>query len=106
MAIRRRNEGTYKDAPTKSLSAKIKAIAHELKESATFIRHLADAMGIEWVSELNDSQIRRLDIGIKAVKDGRSSVRSIAEKLNVTNKMDENATTIARDIKRLLQKLP
>ncbi|MGO9122746.1 MAG: type II toxin-antitoxin system RelE family toxin [Desulfomonilaceae bacterium] len=104
VAIRRRNEGTYSNAPVKSLSNKVKEIAEELKVIIPLIRYLADEVGIEWASRLDDSQIRCLHIGIKAVKDRRKSPLVVAEKIKETIKVDESVKTIARDMKHLLQR--
>ncbi len=105
VAIRRKNEGTYKKAPVKSLSDKVKEITQQLRVNLPLIRNLAVEMGIEWISELNDSQMRCLDIGIKMIKDGRSPASLIAEKIKETIKVNEAAKIITRDVKRLLQKM-
>jgi mRNA-degrading endonuclease RelE of RelBE toxin-antitoxin system len=105
VAVRRRNESTYKDTPVKSISAKIGEIAQELKVTLPLIRNLAVKMGIEWISELTDNQIRCLDIGIKAIKDGRSSPPATAEQVRVAAKVTEDIKTMVNDLKRLLHEM-
>lgn len=105
VAVRRRREGTYKDVAVKSLSHKVKEIAKQLKVTLPRIRNLAAEMGIEWISVLNDKQTRCLEIGTKAINDGRSSSLLIAEKIKETIKLTENVKFVARDIERLLQKM-
>ncbi len=104
VAVRRRNEGTYSDTPVKSLSNKVVEIARQLKAMLPFIRDIAGEIGIEWASKLDDGQTRCVHIGIKAIKESRKPLLVVAEKIKETIKVNENAKTIARDMKRLIQK--
>jgi hypothetical protein len=101
VAVRRRNEGTYRTISIKSLSDKVDEIALRLGFRAPIIRNLAATMGIEWISELDEKQIRCLDIGLNAIKDGRFSPLLVAEKIREVGGAIADVETIARDLRRL-----
>jgi mRNA-degrading endonuclease RelE of RelBE toxin-antitoxin system len=103
VAVRRRREGTYKNIPIKSLSAKLSEIALELETRAPRIRELAVQMGIDWIPGLDDRQVRCLDIGIESIKDGRISTSLIAQRIKETIKVNETVEKITRDIQRFLE---
>ncbi len=103
ISIRRRNEGTYKDIPTKSLSDKTTTLEAQMKAMVPLIKDLAGRMGIEWVSQLSDNHIRCLEIGIKVMREKRGSCT--AERIEEIISIKEDVRTIATDMRRLLKKI-
>ncbi|MBI4965141.1 MAG: type II toxin-antitoxin system RelE/ParE family toxin [Desulfomonile tiedjei] len=105
VAIRRRNESTYKKIDRKNLSEKIKSLNLELKETISIVADLARKIGIEWIANLDDDQVRILAGGIQAITGGRSSLPTIAVQIQEAVKVKEDIKTITRDMKRLLQEM-
>lgn len=103
VGVRLRNEGTYKDIPTKSLSDKIKLLESQVKVMVPLIRKLAGRIGIQWVSNLNDTQIRSLEIAIRVIKEGRGSCT--AERIRKLLCVEEDVQTVANDMARLLKEM-
>ena len=105
VSVRRRNEGSYKDIPTKSLSDKLKEIEAQVKAMVPLIRDVAGQIGSHWMSNLNDNQVRCLEIGIKAIRENRGSASSAAKYVNDVISVDESVKTIAKGMTRLLKEM-
>jgi len=105
VTVRGKKKGTYKDIPTKGLSDKIKLLEAQVKVMVPLIRVLGSQIGIDWVSDLNDNQVRCLEIGIKAIREDRGSASSTAERISEIIRVKEDVQTIAKGLTRLLKEM-